>query len=115
MSTATPGKAVIAGYHAHIYFDVSNREYAADIREVIGKRFDVEMGRWRDVPVGPHPRSMYQVAFTPDVFADFVPWLMVNHGDLSVLIHPRTGDDLSDHRDYPLWLGEKLDLDLSVL
>ncbi len=115
MSTPTPGKAVIAGYHAHIYFDDSNREYAAEIREIIGERFDVEMGRWHDRLVGPHSRPMYQVSFATEVFADFVPWLMVNHGDLAVLIHPRTGDDLSDHTDYALWLGEKLDLDLSVL
>ena len=29
-------------------------------------------------------------------------------------IHPNTGDDLSDHRDHPLWLGDKLGLDLSI-
>ena len=40
---------------------------------------------------------------------------MVNHGDLAVLIHPRTGDDLPDHGDYALWLGDKLELDFSVL
>ncbi len=33
------------GYHAHIYFVDSNRDYAAEIRETIGERFDVELGR----------------------------------------------------------------------
>lgn len=115
MSTPTPEKAVIAGYHAHIYFVESSRDYAAEIRETMAARFDVEMGRWHDRPVGPHTRPMYQVKFATEVFADFIPWLMVNHGDLAVLIHPRTGNDVSDHTDHALWLGEKLDLDLSQL
>ena len=107
--------ATITGYHAHIYFEDANRDHAAAIRETMAQRFDVEMGRWHDKPVGPHSRPMYQVSFSNGVFADIIPWLMVNHGDLAVLIHPRTGDDLPDHTDYALWLGEKLDLDLSVL
>ena len=115
MTAQQPEPAVIAGYHAHIYFDDANREYAAEIREIVAERFDVEMGRWHDRLVGPHTRAMYQVSFAPKVFAEFVPWLMVNHGDLAVFIHPRTGDDVADHTDYALWLGEKLDLDLSVL
>ncbi len=107
--------ATITGYHAHIYFEESNRNHAAAIRETMAQRFDVKMGRWHDKLVGPHTRPMYQVAFSTRVFAEFVPWLMVNHGDLAVLIHPETGDDLPDHTDHALWLGEKLDLDLSVL
>ena len=107
--------ATITGYHAHIYFEESNRDHAAEIRETMAARFDVEMGRWHDKLVGPHTRPMYQVSFATEVFAEIVPWLIVNHGDLAVLIHPRTGDDLPDHTDYALWLGEKLDLDLSVL
>jgi DOPA 4,5-dioxygenase len=110
-----PEPATIAGYHAHIYFEESSAGHAAEIRETIAARFDVEMGRWHDRLVGPHTRSMYQVAFSTDTFAEFVPWLMIHHGDLAVLIHPTTGDDLPDHTDYALWLGEKLDLDLSVL
>jgi DOPA 4,5-dioxygenase len=107
--------ASIAGYHAHIYYDEETRPVAARIREAIAARFDVGLGRWRDAPVGPHPRAMYQVAFAPEVFAGLVPWLMVNHQGLSVFIHPRTGDDVPDHSEFALWLGEKLDLDLSVL
>ncbi len=113
MSAPRPGQALINGYHAHIYFVESNREFAAGICQTIGERFDVELGRWHDRLVGPHTRPMYQVSFSTQVFADFVPWLMVNHGDLAVLIHPRTGNDLADHTDYALWLGETLELDLS--
>ncbi len=55
------------------------------------------------------------MSFSTQLFAEFVPWLRVNHGDLAILIHPRTGDDLADHTDHALWLGEKLELDLSQL
>ena len=115
MTAPTRNEAIISGYHAHIYFVESTSDYAAELRETIVQRFDVEIGRWHDKLVGPHRRPMYQVGFSASVFGEFVPWLMVNHGDLAVLIHPRTGDDLPDHTDYALWLGERLELDLSVL
>ncbi len=105
----------ISGYHAHIYYDAGTKEKAARLREALGERFAVELGRWHDRPIGPHPRWSYQVAFEPAVFADLVPWLALNRDGLVVLVHPRTGDDIADHRDFTIWLGEKVELDLSVL
>ncbi len=106
----------ITGYHAHIYYpDPASRERAAVIREAVDSHFDVHLGRWRDQPVGPHPVPMYQVAFAPDQFDRLVPWLMLNRAGLVVFVHPETGDDLADHSDHAVWLGEKLTLDLSVL
>lgn len=75
----------------------------------------MRMGRWRDEPVGPHPKPMFQMAFGAETFKDIVPWLMLNRAGLSILVHPETGDDVPDHRDHPLWLGDKLDLDISFL
>ena len=112
--TFRPGND-INNYHAHVYYDDDSREEAARLREAIESQFEVTMGRWRDEPVGPHPQAMYQVAFEPKVLPGLVPWLMLNHGDLNVLIHPNTGDDMPDHRDYALWLGKKLDLNLAFL
>jgi len=57
--------AIISCYHAHIYYDGASRDIAAHLREMIEPNFKVEMGRWRDQPVGPHPQSMYQVKFNP--------------------------------------------------
>ena len=79
--------ATINGYHAHIYFDEANRATAERLREEIDAAFDVRLGRWREEPVGPHPKAMYQVAFAPEVFPAIVPWLMLNHADL-VVFHP---------------------------
>jgi aromatic ring-cleaving dioxygenase len=107
--------AIIICYHAHIYYDDSSRDTAARIREAIERSFKVEMRRWRDQPVGPHPRSMYQVKFDPAEFAKIVPWLMLNRAGLNILVHPETADPYTDHAVNALWLGEKLKLRLDVL
>ncbi|MDH5750195.1 MAG: aromatic ring-cleaving dioxygenase [Rhodospirillales bacterium] len=108
--------AVITGYHAHVYYnDADSRARAARLRDLIDEKFEVVLGRWRDEPVGPHPRPMYQVAFAADQFAALVPWLMLNRDGLTILVHPETGDQVVDHRDQPLWLGEVLDLNIAFL
>ena len=109
------GPEAIRKYHAHIYYDAETRRIAAELGAALSERFNVVMGRWRDEPVGPHPQAMYQVAFEPNIFAEFVPWLMLNRRGLTILVHPDTGRDVPDHEDFPLWLGEKLDLDIDKL
>ena len=107
--------AVIRSYHAHIYYDPETRPQAERLREAIGRAFAVQLGRWHDEPVGPHPTSMYQVAFAAEEFARLVPWLMLNRGGLDVLVHPQTEDAYRDHAVHALWLGTKLPLRLDVL
>jgi aromatic ring-cleaving dioxygenase len=114
MSDATD-PATISCYHAHIYYEDASRDTAARIREEIERNFKVEMGRWRDAPVGPHPQPMYQVKFNPEEFARIVPWLMLNRAGLNILVHPETTDAYTDHAFNALWLGEKLKLRLDVL
>lgn len=107
--------AAIQNFHAHVYYDPATREAAAQVRDALAERFTVELGRWRDEPVGPHPKSMYQVKFTPEEFGNLVPWLMLHHAGLEVLIHPSTADDVGDHTHRALWLGEKLALNIEFL
>ena len=107
--------AAITGYHAHVYFEPASRSVAERVREELARRFEIQLGRWREEPVGPHPRAMFQVAFKPDQFASVVPWLMLNREGLSILVHPETGDDVGDHAERPLWLGERLALNIDFL
>lgn len=98
----------IASFHAHIYYDHDSRDEAAQLRSWIGERFVVTLGSWHDALVGPHAQAMYQVAFANEVFPLLVPWLMLNHGRLSILIHPNTTHPLADHTDHALWIGPPL-------
>lgn len=108
--------SVIVDYHAHIYYDPASRDDAARLREGIAEAFPKALpGRWHDSPVGPHPVAMYQVAFPVAEFARLVPWLMLNRGELAVLVHPNTDDEYADHAHHALWLGAKLTLRLDVL
>jgi DOPA 4,5-dioxygenase len=34
---------------------------------------------------------------------------------MDILVHPSTGDDVGDHTDRSLWLGEKLELNIEFL
>jgi DOPA 4,5-dioxygenase len=110
---ADPGQ--VRGYHAHIYYDAETKPVAARLREAIGSQFTAELGRWHDEPVGPHPTSMYQVAFPVAEFPRLVPWLMLNRGGLDVLVHPQTDNPYDDHALHALWLGRKLPLRLDGL
>jgi aromatic ring-cleaving dioxygenase len=107
--------ARIEGYHAHVYYTPATRAAAERLRERIGAGFEVKLGRWHDHPVGPHPMSMYQVAFPVAELPRLLPWLMLNREGLDILVHPLTGDDYEDHARFALWLGEKLALDLEGL
>ena len=101
-------------YHAHIYYDDTTRPAAARVRKHIQDAFAVEMGSWHDRPVGPHPQSMYQVAFKKAEFPKIVPWLMENRSGLTVFVHPNTGDDYADHAIHPIWMGRMLRLKLGM-
>lgn len=105
----------IKNFHAHVYYDSHTREMAARVRDALAAQFEVELGRWRDEPVGPHPQAMYQVKFAPEEFGKIVPWLMLHHEALAVLIHPSTDDEVSDHTDRALWLGKQLELNIELL
>jgi DOPA 4,5-dioxygenase len=62
---------VVAHYHAHIYYDpAKSRGRAERLRERVAKDFPkAKLGRWHDELVGPHPQSMFQIAFPAEMLA----------------------------------------------
>ena len=109
--------SIIESWHAHVYFDASSRDAARALRETIEKELAgrMDLGRFHERPVGPHPMWSYQLAITAVNFPYVVSWLALNHDALDVFIHPNTGDELRDHRDCALWLGRSHVLNLAAL
>ncbi len=99
----------ILSWHAHVYYDpAATRPVAERVRSGVARRFKVQLGRWHDVPIGPHSQAMYQIAFDVAVFAGLVPWLALHREQLSVLVHPNTLAPRADHLVHALWLGAPL-------
>jgi aromatic ring-cleaving dioxygenase len=71
----------IGSWHAHVYFDAASRDAAREFRDVVAAQFGdrVQMGRFHEREVGPHPRWSFQIAFAPTQFPDVVGWLALNH------------------------------------
>ncbi len=107
---------IIRAYHAHIYYQPGASERAAILRERIAAAFpSAILGRWHDKPVGPHRQALYQVAFSRELLATLLPWLMLNRDELTILVHPETGDSYADHARHAVWYGAVLPLRLDVL
>jgi len=109
-----------APFHAHIYYPADERHAAEALREDFMRQStgegDLEIlfvGQMTEHGVGPHPLPQYEVHFLerslPMVIA------AIESAGLRALVHPLTDDDLADHTTLARWIGEPLELDLSVL
>ena len=109
--------ALIVSWHAHVYFDAASRDAAWALRETIEAELagHLQLGRFHEKPVGPHPMWSYQLAVPAADFPAVLAWLTLNHGALDVFMHPNTDDELRDHRDGALWLGRSHGLNLGAL
>jgi len=104
-----------APFHAHIYYSDDDRPAAEALRD---RFLDTPsqvlfVGRMMDSGVGPHPIAQYEVHFLEDARPDVVA--AIENSGLRALVHPLTDDDLADHTSLAHWIGEPLELDVSVL
>lgn len=105
-------------FHSHIYFDSMRVRHAEALREQIQNHPDfkdkVQISGLHAKPIGPHPTGMFEVDFHASLFEKFIPFLMEHRRGLNILIHPLSGSSLLDHTEYAMFLGEKVDLSLSI-
>lgn len=109
-----------APFHAHIYFSNEQRSVAQALRDEFAglasgdeQRPILFVGIMAEGPAGPHPEPQYEVHFR----AGHLPEILsaIGRSGLRALVHPLTADDLADHTTLAQWVGEPLDLDLTVL
>ena len=104
-----------APFHAHVYYSDDDRASAEALRD----RFSAMqprvlfVGRMMDEGVGPHPIAQYEVHFLEDARPDVVA--AIEASGLRALVHPLTDDDVADHTTLAHWIGEPVELDVTVL
>lgn len=104
-------------FDAHVYFTEETRLDAIRFRDLMRTTFadqTVFVGELIDRPIGPHLQPMWEANFPKELFTDIVLWLMHNRGNLTVLVHELSGDDLWDHTVGALFLGAPAPLTLDI-
>lgn len=103
-----------APFHAHIYFSAAERATAVALRDGFGRDPAILfVGQMTDGAAGPHPIAQYEVHFLARILPAVIA--AIEASNLRALVHPLTDDDLADHTRLAHWIGEPVDLDLSVL
>jgi len=120
-------------YHVHCMFQYHNNDSCTGLNNamVLRQRFktqfniddlncqgDFDQGRLCMFPVALGPFGPFVApewaAFVPLEDLKLVaPWIMQNRGNFDCFIHPNSGFEREDHKEWGLWLGTPWKLDLS--
>jgi aromatic ring-cleaving dioxygenase len=104
-------------FHSHIYYTLEQRPAAAELQQTLLGELPrtIHVSRLVDRPIGPHPYPMFELGFNFSEYALVRKTLEKNRGDLSVLIHQVTPDEVWDHTEGAEWLGTPVSLDIQFL
>ena len=107
-----------APYHGQIYYSAEVAAEALRVQFIgqtgVGNEPHILfVGRMMDSAVGPHPVAQYEIHILKRSLDGDLSEIKASA--LRALAHPLTVDELADHATLGHWLGEPLDLDLSVL
>ena len=105
---------MINNFHIHLYYDETSIHLAKDLANEIKGKFSIGVGRFHEKNVGPHPRWSVQLSVPTDLFGEVLSDVAINRKGLTVFSHPDTGNDLIDHTDNAIWMGEILELNLGI-
>ncbi|CAF1157595.1 unnamed protein product [Adineta ricciae] len=115
-------------YHIHVYFLQKNENQtneATSLRNRFIERFNVDscnddcetwcpkICHWdlNMAPIGPHPIGSWGIYLPLEQFIDAVSFISINHGNLTVLLHPNSGRPKIDHLLNAFWIKSILPLD----
>ncbi len=103
-------------FHSHIYYNASSKEKAVILHHFLKSTLSQELriSPLFDYLMGPHPFWMFEADFKLKSFLTVIEALAKHSEDLSILIHPLSGDGLLDHTDYAMFLGRKENLILDI-
>jgi len=122
-------------YHIHVHFWQKNKDSVAGAL-ALRSRFISEFGVSESLPcddshlgqptylcmldvdyepTAPFLTSEWAVFVPVGLFSVTVPWIMSHRGQYDVLVHPTSGCEIEDHRDWSFWCGNKWELDLSIM
>ena len=104
----------VAHYHIHVYFDANTVEQATQLCIATRGQFNIPMGRVHEKNVGPHPCWSCQLTLPSELLGSAIEYLNFKRQGLTVFIHPETGNDLVDHTEYLIWLGESKTLKIDL-
>lgn len=106
--------SAISDYHIHIYYDAETIQRAKQLGQEASKLFSLPLGHFHERNVGPHPMWSVQLTVPTNRFQEAVSWFCLNRSGLTIFTHPNTGNDLLDHRDHAIWMGQCLPLNLEM-
>jgi len=103
-------------FHSHIYYTAETKSKAEGLHKLLIQKFStaVRVSALYDELMGPHPFFMFEADFKAELFLKVIHFLSKNRDNLSILIHPLSGNSVLDHTDYAMFLGQKENLNLSI-
>jgi aromatic ring-cleaving dioxygenase len=105
---------VEAPYHAHVYCTQEQRPAAERLRTAFRAAPGVLfVGRLTEGKAGPHPIPQFEIHFLQGSLPGVIA--RIEESGLRTLVHPLTDDDMADHTSLARWIGDPIELDLTVL
>ncbi len=100
-------------YHFHIYFNRNQLSTLKTVLEKLEGLDNIQIGRIRETPIGPHPTGSCQISVKGGNVEKMLAWFLVERRGLDIFIHPLSGDEIKDHTDYTVWIGQPHQLNLN--
>jgi DOPA 4,5-dioxygenase len=110
---------IVKEYHFHVYWSSDDLVSKADAFKLL-KGLEEQhlgiLGHINEAPIGPHILCSCEVWCPIEWFAKTYSYVTLNRpNNISVLLHPLTKSELTDHTDRAVWFGPQLPLKLTVL